>query len=141
MTLKGGVTENKCQDDADSLGQLLAEIDKVAGDLAFKNFQDGNLSDEERIFKFIEIFALTINFNQETCHVYKLKMDFIETCSTLYIGKRVLSLNEGLNRLFRLLASIDKPSIFRPVVYLYRRWSVTLSWPVLKIYRSPSIFL
>ena len=103
LSLIAGVTENKCQADSDPVGQLLGEMEKVAGDLAYKNLQDGDLSEEEKVFRYIELFALTIDFEQGMCQVYKLKMDFLATCSTLYIGDKKLYLNEGVNRLFEAL--------------------------------------
>ena len=100
LILRAGVTEHKCQTDSDP---LLGEMEKVAGDLAYNTLEDGNLSGEKKIFQCIELLALTVDFEEKMCQVYKLKMDFLASCSTLYVGDKRLHLNEGVNRLFEAL--------------------------------------
>lgn len=55
LTLTAGVAENKRRGrtDSDALGQLLDEMDKVAGDLAYRTVVNASLSEEERVFQCI----------------------------------------------------------------------------------------
>ena len=107
LTFKAGVAEDKHRTGSDTLGQLLVEMDKVAGDLAYRSVTNGRVSEEERVFQCIELFGLTIDFEQSMCQVYKLKIKFLENCSALYIGNRGLHLDEAVNRLFGALHKGD----------------------------------
>ena len=111
LTLKAGVAENENQTGSDTLGQLLGEMEKVAGDLAFRNIADLSVSEKERAFQCIELFGLTIDVEQSMCKVYKLKMDFLKNCSTLSIGNRGLHLDEAVNRLF---GALHQPELMVP---------------------------
>ena len=101
--LNGVVTENKLEDNSNAVGQLLAGMEKVTGDLACIHLQDGDIPSSEKEFRYIQVFGLIIDFEKLTCKAYKLLIDFCESTSTLYCGKQELQLNEGVNRLLKTL--------------------------------------
>ena len=101
-TLEGAVTENKKSVGGDIRGQLLAGMEKVAGDLAFKHIRDAAIPEEKRVFRHITINGLVIDFGMLTCTPYKLNMDFVERGSKLDEGT-ALPLIEGINRLIAWL--------------------------------------
>ena len=101
VTLTAGVTENKLRGSNNALGQLLASMEKVAGDIAYQNIVNG--PEERKVFRCITIFALSIDFVKDECKVYKLEMDFSGRRSKLYVGDKALDLPDGVNRLFGAL--------------------------------------
>ena len=104
-TILAATTENK-NDDATPLPQLLANMEKVAGDVAWYWLR----SSTQKVFKHIVILGLAIDFQKRNSLAYKLKMDFEVGVSTLYIGDEELPLEDGINQLF---ASLEK---FRPIL-------------------------
>ena len=99
-TILAATTEN----DATPLPQLLANMEKVAGDAAWYWLRFST----QKVFKYIVILGLAIDYQKRNSLAYKLKMDFELGVSTLYIGDEELTLEDGINRLF---ASLEK---FRP---------------------------
>ena len=86
----------------DAVGQLLAGMDKVAGDLAFEQLRS-NKAATERLFRYIIIYGLVINYEDHSCTPYKLTMDFVINSSTLDTGTQQLPLEEGVTRLLSKL--------------------------------------
>ena len=91
---------------ATPLPQLLANMEKVAGDVAWYWLKFGCIA--QKVFKHIVILGLAIDFQKRYSLAYKLKIDFDLGVSTMYIGREELTLEDGINRLF---ASLEK---FRP---------------------------
>ena len=96
--LSDGITENKNTLQVDAVGQLLAGMEKVAGDLAFQHLRSVEEL-ESRVFQYIYIYGLVIDFEKFSCRPYKLTMDFISKSCKLHTGIQELSLNDGINRL------------------------------------------
>ena len=105
LSLRGAVGESKLMVH-DNRGQLVAEMDKVAGSIA-EMYLRKNIKATEKKFRFIEVYGLLCDYSRKTCQVYKLKMDFKLYVSTLYEGRQELSLDEGISR---LLATLKKDS-------------------------------
>ena len=105
LSLRGAVGESKLRMH-DNCGQLVAEMDKVAGSIAEMHLCK-NIKATEKKFRFIEVYGLLCDYSRKTCQVYKLKMDFKLYVSTLYEGRQELSLDEGISR---LLATLKKDS-------------------------------
>ena len=103
LSLKAGLTENKQTDESVTLGQLLGEMEKVAGDLPGSLLLDTELTVKDKVFTVIELFGLIVDFQHGTCKAYKLEMDFRARYSTLYIGDKSLCLNDSISRLFEAL--------------------------------------
>ena len=93
--LHGGITENKNKINCDVVGQLLAGMEKVAGDLALQELS----SRKEKVFQYIYIYGLVINFETLKCKPYKLTMDFVSNSCKLNIGRQELDLDDGITRL------------------------------------------
>jgi hypothetical protein len=94
-TLIGGVTGN--------IGQLLAGMDKVAGDLAYQQLRNGGLSPERRVFQQVKIYGLIIDLEDRKSKPYVLNMDFIMKSSVLFCGRQELDLATSINRLLSCL--------------------------------------
>ena len=104
VILKAGLTEKKpYQNSSDTLGQLLAGMEKVAGDMTWMHLTHGGISLKVKVFEQIELFGLIVNFEQLKCQAYKLKMEFDNNRSTLYAGNEELELNQAINRLLATL--------------------------------------
>lgn len=101
VSIVAAVTENKLDSCDSAFPQLLAGMEKVAGDIAFKYVTSS--SHEDQVFEHIEIFALVINYREAKCKAYQLHMDFKSTRSILFYSDTLLSLSEGVNRLFSAL--------------------------------------
>ena len=86
----------------DAVGQLLAGMDKLAGDLAFEQLRSDKPA-KDRLFRYIIIYGLVINYDDHSCTPYKLTMDFDENSSKLNTGKQQLPLEEGITRLLSKL--------------------------------------
>ena len=59
-TLQGAMTENKKTIQGDVVGQILAGMEKVAWDLAFKQLRSGKVPKEKRVFQHINIYGLVV---------------------------------------------------------------------------------
>ena len=68
VTLSAGVTENKLDIESQKLGQLLAGMEKVAGDIAFLHLSQAGIPFIKRKFKFIQVYGLQVN------HTFKPKL-------------------------------------------------------------------
>jgi hypothetical protein len=101
-TLIGGVTENKIKVSG-NVGQLLAGMDKVAGDLAYQQLRNGGLSPERRVFQQVKIYGLIIDLEDRKSKPYVLNMDFIMKSSELCCGRQELDLATCINRLLSCL--------------------------------------
>ena len=99
VTLSAGMTENKLDIESQKLGQLLARMEKVAGDIAFLYLSQADIPFIKRKFKFIQVYGLQVNHISQSCKVYKLVMDFKNCNSVLYIGKQELTPAEAISRL------------------------------------------
>ena len=86
----------------DAVGQLLAGMDKLAGDLAFEQLRSDKTA-EDKLFRYIIIYGLVINYEDHSCTPYKLTMDFARKTSTLDTGTQQLPLEEGVTRLLSKL--------------------------------------
>ena len=93
--LHGGMTENKNKINSDVEGQLLAGMEKVAGDLAYQQLKQA----KEKVFQCIYIYGLVIDFENLKCKPYKLTMDFVSNSCILSIGRQELDLDDGITRL------------------------------------------
>ena len=101
-TLMGAVTENKLSSSSgDVEAQLLAEMEKVAGELVSKYFQKQG---EVKAINKIEIYGLIITF-PDTCRVRMLQMDFVSKSSCVHLGSESLTVTDGFNRLVTQLKS------------------------------------
>ena len=80
-------------------GQLLAGMDKVAGELVHKHFCTPGSETENKIFNKIEIYGLIIYHETSDCSVHRFEMDFDKERSKLENGKQRLPLIEGFSRL------------------------------------------
>jgi hypothetical protein len=98
-TLISGVTENKMKVSG-SIGQLLARMDKVAGDLAYQQLQNGKLPPERQQIK---IYGLIIDLEGRKSKPYVLNMDFNMKSSELLCGRQELDLATSINRLLSCL--------------------------------------
>ena len=110
--------ENKVKMSGDSsniTGQLMAEMEKVAGDLASIYLQDTAVPDEKKEFQYIELIGFVTDFAKSICKVYKLVMDFYNSKSTLYSGEQELESNDALNRLILTLEQNEEQSWFDTV--------------------------
>ena len=96
--LHGGVTENKNKMNCDVEGQLLAGMEKVAGDLAYQQLRR-NKQAKEKVFQYIYIYGLVINFDNLKCKPYKLTMDFVSNSCIFNAGRQELDLDDGITRL------------------------------------------
>ena len=96
VTLVGGMTENKLDKGRDALGQLMAGMEKVAGDLAYLHILR-NIDISKRKFTFIEIFGVLVSLRSETCKIYKLVMNFKRAKSVLFMGKQELKPSEAMS--------------------------------------------
>ena len=99
VTLSAGMTENKLDIESQKLGQLLAGMEKVAGDIAFLYLSQADIPFIKRKFKFIQVYGLQVNHISQSCKVYKLVMDFKNCNSVLYVGKQELTPAEAISRL------------------------------------------
>ena len=100
VTLVGAVTEHKQGSGQFPLGQLLGNMEKVAGDLG-----EVCIRDTERIFDEITVYGLIVNLQQRSCTAHKLSMRFEHNQSTLHSSEEETALNDGLNRLLHILDS------------------------------------
>ena len=101
MTFKDGMTENKL-DLKDAVGQLLAGMEKVAADLAYRHLRK-DLSVAKRSFKFIHIYGLLCDLRTRKCQAYKLEMDFIYHRSRLLEGLEMFEISEVFPRFIATL--------------------------------------
>ena len=99
-TLMGAVTENKLNS-GDVEAQLLAEMEKVAGELVSKYFEKEG---EVKVIKKIEIYGLIITL-PDRCRVRMLIMDFVKNSSCVHLGSESLTVTDGFNRLITQLKS------------------------------------
>ena len=83
--------ENKKRHRRDATGQLLAGMEKVARDVAFRHLRS-SLPLAKKAFTIIEVCGLLCEYATQTCKVYKLEMDFKKRRSILKSGKEELSL-------------------------------------------------
>ena len=95
----GGTVEAKNSIDNynDVLCQLIGNMEKLSGDLAYYHLNNGKL------FTQIVIYGLMINYNKRECTAHRLTMDFSAKVSTFLTGEEPISLQEGASR---LLASV-----------------------------------
>ena len=101
-SISGGITENKLNKKGDVVGQLLAGMEKVAGDLAYEQLCSDKPA-QDRLFRNIIIYGLVINYDDHNCTPYKLTMDFVKKSSKFNIGIQQLPLKEGITRLLSKL--------------------------------------
>ena len=101
VTLNAGVTEHKLKV-KDNLGQLLAGMEKVAGDIACRHLRK-DLSIAKRSFQFIHIYGLLCDLEKRKCRAYKLEMDFMTRQSRLLKGLEMLEISAVVPRLFATL--------------------------------------
>ena len=105
-TLEGGMKENKnkIEKNKNDVGQLLAGMEKMAGDLAYQQLQSGRDPKQKR-FQHTKIYGLVVDYASFTSKAYHLNMDFVAKCSILYTGLQKLNLNVGVgvNRLISCL--------------------------------------
>ena len=91
VSIAAAVTENKLDSCDSAVPQLLAGMEKVAGDIAYRFVT--SQSHEDRVFQHIDIFALVINHRDANCKAYQLHMNFKSTRSVLYYSDTLLSLS------------------------------------------------
>ena len=72
VMLSASMIEKKLDEQQQHLGQLLAGMEKVAGDIAFMYLNHRHTPIKEKIFKFIQIYGLLMNHTSRSCKVYKL---------------------------------------------------------------------
>ena len=89
VVLTAGATGN-AQEKPNKLPQLLAGMEKIAGDLAISYLQSGS-----NIFQQIWIFRLIIDYKADSCKMYKLEINFIEKYSKLHQCDKVVKVDEG----------------------------------------------
>lgn len=99
LYLKGGITENKKTVEKDILGQLLAGMEKVAGDITFEYL---SRPDSQRFHK-IQITGLVIDYLKDECDAYELIIDFEQNISTLLRGNKKVNISDAINRLLSRL--------------------------------------
>ena len=92
-TLMGVVTENK-KNSATVEAQLLAGMEKVAGELIYKHFRKKS----GEVVNKIEIYGLIITY-PDTFKVHLLKMDFVSNSCCVHVGREPLTMADGFNRL------------------------------------------
>ena len=92
-------TENKQSCSGDEMPQLLGNMEKVAGDVVLHHLKVC----ETKLFSFVEVYGLIIDYNTDTCTAHKLKMDFHAKNSYLYNGDKELPLSQAIDRLITTL--------------------------------------
>ena len=97
--IKGGITEDVMS--LKDKRQLLASMEKLAGDLAFECLKLGCQ------FEAIIILGLIINFNKEICEVFELTMNFLNKQSNFKIGYETLPINDAINQ---MITALETPS-------------------------------
>ena len=108
VTLSAGMIENKLDEQQQHLGQLLAGMEKVAGDIAFLYLNHRHTPIKKKIFKFIQIYGLLVNHTSRSCKVYKLVMDFEKGQSLLYVGQQELTPSVAMSRLLATMKERTK---------------------------------
>ena len=101
VTIRGGTTEHK-QDISgtkDIMGQLLAGMEKVAGEIALEYIQ----TSDSPIFTKIEVYGLIVDLEKQVCTAHKLSMDLDTNSSSLKSSAEELGFSEGINRLLETL--------------------------------------
>lgn len=98
VTLRSGITENKNVTKRSGKAQLLAGMDKVAGDIASEYTRR-----YEKLFDEIVVYGLIMKLDDEKCSVHKLIMDFNTHVSTFESGKEEILIVDGVNRLLKVL--------------------------------------
>ena len=83
----------------DILGQLLAGMEKVAGDITFEYLSH---PDSQR-FRKIKITGLVIDCLKDECDAYELIIDFVQNISTLLRGNKKVNISDAVNRLLSRL--------------------------------------
>ena len=77
-------------------------MEKLAGDLACEQLVSSKEA-KEKVFRYIIIYGLVINFEDRKCKPYKLTMDFVDNSSELFRGIQDLDLEDGITRLISKL--------------------------------------
>ena len=71
VTVTVAATESKRQPNRDSVGQLLAGMEKVAGDIVFLH-----LSHCSTLLEYVNAYGLMIDYSTLKCSVYQMLLDF-----------------------------------------------------------------
>ena len=110
-TISAGVAEFKLKV-GDNLGQLLAGMEKVAGDVAYEVLRK-DIPAAEKAFETINIYGLLCDFTIRECQVYKLELDFVNTKSTLSKGDEDVPLATAISRLIATLQSATETNGYK----------------------------
>ena len=102
-----GTSENGDTGEQDPIPQLLGNMEKVAGNVAYHWLMYGK-SGARKAFKYIIVYGLTLDYEKTTAYTYKLTMDFKIRGSTFLYGERPLHLENGLESFFRDNISLQK---------------------------------
>lgn len=97
--LQGLGTENKNKK-VEASQQLYGGIEKELGEMGFKHIISNA---DDPIFYFVEIYALTIFNETNSCMVRKFDIDFINSSTTVICGDKELSKIDAVNRVIKKL--------------------------------------
>ena len=78
-----------------ALPQLLGNLEKVVGDVVQERLMRG----KKKHFDEMILYVLLINYQEKSCKVYKLHLDFIKRSSFLEHGKETIPLSDAINNL------------------------------------------
>ena len=107
-TLVGVATENKQNSVKEPLAQLYAGMEKLAAELAFSHLQRC----PDKIFRYIHIFGMTIDYENDTAAGYLLVMDFEKHISTMFEDSAPPStVEDGSSKLISTLVEISNNTL------------------------------
>ena len=96
ISLFGSVSKNKLTN-TEPEAQLLGNMEKLAGDLAYHHLSKGKKGNIG--FRYIMIYGLLITYNLDESASYKLTMDFVKNESHLLVEHKRLPIQHNVNRL------------------------------------------
>ena len=108
VTISAGVAECKLRV-GNNVGQLLAGMDKAAGDVAYEHLTK-NIPAAKKKFDIIEIYGLLCDYATRSSQVYKLQLNFLKNTSTLLQGNEEVPLATGMTGILATLCAMRSPA-------------------------------
>ena len=103
--LFGSVSENKLHNENPE-PQLLANMEKLAGVLAYRHLKSGKMD-----LRYITIYGLIIRYDCNESTSYKLTMDFANHCSEFFVESTRQSISHNVNRLVWQMKCMNRKQI------------------------------
>ena len=99
------VSENKLHNENPE-PQLLANMEKLAGVLAYRHLKSGKMD-----LRYITIYGLIIRYDCNESTSYKLTMDFANHCSEFFVESTRQSISHNVNRLVWQMKYMNRKQI------------------------------